>query len=58
MGRVRLVWAELPGDILYLGIKGHKTVSIFQSLSVLLKIVSSSGFVTNEGWIVLSRVDA
>lgn len=58
MGRMRLVWAELPGDTLHLGIKGHKTLSIFQSLSVLLKIVSSSGFVTNEGWIVLSRVDA
>lgn len=57
MGRVRLVWAELPGDTLYLGIKGQ-FASVFHSLSVLLKIVSSSGFITNEGWIVLSRIDA
>lgn len=53
------MWAELPRRQTVPGDQGQQNCVILPlPLHSLLKIVSSSGFVTDEGWIVLSRVDA
>lgn len=53
------MWAEPPRRQIVPGDQGPQNcVDLLLPLHSPLKIVSSSGFITNEGWIVLSRVDA